>query len=195
MITTIQETFLRFLDLIFYEIISPFFHFIGHILDVVILGPLRFVNAPPMVQMVLVAMLTAIFCFFLRHLFQVEKKEHAFQKVFLKQKAQRDELHHINNWKTREQLAKTMDNEMDERFNTYLADRFVRYGLVYLLPMFLILFWVENSIGTQAVIILPAIFKSPLSLPSLVIFLTSYLITLIILFKKCKQRLKSQEKR
>ncbi len=188
MIASIRETFLKFLDLIFYELISPFFHFIWQALDFVILGPLRFVNAPPVVQIALVAMFTAIFCFFLRYLFQVEKKERTFQKTFLKQKAQRDELHHINDWKMREQLAKTMDNEIDEKFNIYLADRFVRYGLVYLLPMFLTLFWVETSIGTQAVLFLPKIFESPISLPSPVIFLASYLITFVVLFKKRSRR-------
>ncbi len=183
MIEAIIEALSRFADLLFFKIISPLFASLGQLLDLVILGPMRIVHAPVALQIIVVAVLAALFSLLLRRLVGVEAKEQAFRQTFVAQRAQRDELHQIEDWKIREQLTKTMDNEIDEEFNTYLAGRFARYGMVYLLPLFLLLFWLDNSVGTQISVTVPGLFEEEKQLPSLVVFLISYLASLMVFFQ------------
>ena len=139
------KTISNLLDLLYFEVISPVFVFIARGLDMLLIHPLQLLQIPPVVQIMFVALLTGMLSMIIRHLLGVEKKEAAFKAVFTAKKEAQDDLKLISDWKSRETFAKTIDNDIDNDFNSYLAERFARHGMVYLLPIFLSLFWLENS--------------------------------------------------
>ncbi len=133
------------MDLLYFEVISPIFDFVARGLDMLLIQPLQFLNIPPVLQIMFVALLTGMLSMFIRRLLSVEQKDAAFKAVFTAKKEAQDDLKLISDWKSRETFAKTIDDDIDNDFNSYLAERFARHGMVYLLPIFLSLFWLENS--------------------------------------------------
>ncbi len=133
------------LDTLYFEIISPVFVVLGRGLDLLLIQPLQLLQIPPALQIICIASLTALLSLALRRLVRVEEKEAAFKAAFARKKAAQDDLKLISDWKSRETFAKTIDQDIDQDFNSYLAGRFAGHGIVYLLPIFLSLFWLENS--------------------------------------------------
>ena len=133
------------MDLLYFEIISPVFVLIGRGLDILLIQPMQFLHIPLVLQIMFIALLTGMLSMLIRRLLGVEQKDAAFRAVFAARKEAQDDLKLISDWKSRETFAKTIDNEIDNDFNSYLAERFARHGMVYLLPIFLSLFWLEHS--------------------------------------------------
>lgn len=141
----IIKTISELLDSLYFEIISPVFAALGRVLDLLLIQPLQFLQIPPVLQVICIATLTALLSLGLRRLVKVEEKDAAFKAAFARKKAAQDDLKLISDWKSRETFAKTIDQDIDQDFNSYLAGRFAGHGIVYLLPIFLSLFWLENS--------------------------------------------------
>jgi ABC-type transport system involved in cytochrome bd biosynthesis fused ATPase/permease subunit len=138
-------TIAAFLDLLYFKVISPAFVFVAKGLDMLLIRPLQFLQVPPVLQVMFIALLTVLLSMAIRHLLRVEEKDAVFRANFAAKKAAQDDLQLISDWKSRETFAKTIDQDLDHDFNGYLAERFARHGMVYLLPIFLSLFWLENA--------------------------------------------------
>ncbi len=133
------------LNLLYFEIISPVFVFIAGALDTAVIQPLQFLHIPAVLQIMFIALLTGMLSMLIRHLLGAEQKDAAFKELFAVKKEAQNDLKLISDWKSRETFAKSIDDDIDNDFNSYLAERFARHGMVYLLPIFLSLFWLENS--------------------------------------------------
>jgi len=180
--------FSSLLDTIFYSVISPLGNMLGYILTLALLRPMQLLQLPPALQVACIAVLTAMVSLVLRKLLKTEEKEQEFRVRFLAQKKEQEELHRISDWKSREKLAKVMDDDIDEDFNSYLAGRFARYGITYLLPMFLVLYWLQSSTGYTIVLHLPGNPLGLTSIPLLVVFLVCYGATLFVSFRLRKNK-------
>jgi ABC-type transport system involved in cytochrome bd biosynthesis fused ATPase/permease subunit len=139
------KTITKLLDFLYFEVISPVFIVIARGLDMLLIQPLQFLQVPTVLQVMVIAILTGLLSMTIRRLLRVEAKEAAFKATFTQKKDAQDDLKLISDWKSRETFAKTIDNDIDQDFNSYLAERFARHGMVYLLPIFLSLFWLENT--------------------------------------------------
>jgi len=137
----LYNAFLDIVDWIYGALIAPLFAFMSKALEQILLYPMDTVGIPIGVQIVIIGTLAAILSQMLRKALRVDKKEEAFRKMFMEKKAEQEHFKMISDWKKRQLLYETSDKELDELFNTYLAQRFSRYGLIYLLPIFLTLFW------------------------------------------------------
>ncbi len=169
------------LNLLFFHGIGPFFSFVGRGLEWLVLRPLELLQLPPAVQVMVVAALTAALSSGVRRLLGSAKKDEAFRRRFAARKAEQQDLQLISDWKSRETFAKAIDDDIDLDFNTYLAERFARYGLTYLLPIFFTLFWLDHALGTAAAsIVLPSnpLGISVISAPT--IFLLFYCLALLL---------------
>jgi membrane protein implicated in regulation of membrane protease activity len=147
------KTISTLFDHLYIEFIGPLFTLLVQGLDAVILRPLQFVHLPAILQVIVVGILTALLSVWIRRRMKVDAKEAAFRAAFLAQKAQQDDLKLISDWKSREAYAKVIDDDIDQDFNSYLAERFARYGLIYLLPIFLTLSWLQNAIVPGGVLL------------------------------------------
>jgi len=181
-----------FLDWLMYGVLTPLFSSISHILQVIIITPLEAIGAPLWLQVALVALMTAGISIFIRKLLRVDEKEAAFQKAFMERKKAQELIQQIDDWKKQSVLYDASDKELDEKFNEYLAQRFARYGLTYLIPVFFALFWLDHipsvvrlkeETGAVFVIAFPSTVKgvSGISLPLL--FMSIYLLAIFSYFK------------
>ena len=150
---------------------------------------MQMVHLPPAMQVVVVAVLTASLSLFLRKMVKAEEKDRIFKEQFTAKKKQQEELHRITDWKSREKFAKAMDDDIDEDFNTYLAGKFARYGIAYLLPLFLVLYWLTITTGYTTVIELPDNSQNITGIPVMVVFLVSYCAWLFGYFTLRKKKL------
>jgi len=181
-----------FLDWLMIAVFTPLFSAIGHFLQTIIISPLDALGAPLWLQVALVALMTAGISIFIRKLLRVDEKEAEFQRAFMERKQAQELIKEIDDWKKQSVLYDASDQELDERFNDYLAQRFARYGLTYLMPVFFALFWLDHipavmrlkeETGAVFVITFPGQIKgvSGISLPLL--FMTVYLLAIFSYFK------------
>lgn len=184
------------LDWLFESVVSPIFVYIAQGLELVILKPLMIIGFPPALQVAFVGFITGMLTLFLRKYIRVEEKEAVFQQLFEAKKAAQKPIDHLSDWKTRDVLYRASDKELDESFNTYLAQRFARHGIVYLLPIFFALFWLDNvmphkggaaSPGAKFVLILPDNSYGIEGLSVSFVFFVAYILTLIA-FSVVKKR-------
>ena len=187
------KTISQLLDALFFNVISPVFILLSQGVELLLLRPLQFLQVPEALQVYWVGIVAAVLSLFLRKVMRVEEKDAAFRADFLAKKSQQEDLHLISDWKSREKFAKAIDDDIDNDFNTYLAGRFARYGVVYLLPIFLTLYWLQNVFaGIRFLVVLPG---EPLGLQGLsanLIFLFSYCVSLFTYFKLLKKTRKSR---
>ena len=183
MIEQLLKTVSRLLDSLYFEIISPAFIFVAKGLDVLLIQPLQFLQVPPVLQIMFIAFLTGMLSMAIRHLVRVEEKEAAFKSTFTKKKDAQDDLKLISDWRSRETFAKTIDNDIDNDFNSYLAERFARHGMVYLLPIFLSLFWLENVLDSGILYELPENRFGIQGIYPQFVFLLTYCLVLVAYFK------------
>jgi len=189
----ITQYFLDLFDIVFFSVISPVFLVVGRGLELLLMEPLRLIQLPVALQVVLVAVLAALVSLRLRKWMQVEEKEQAFRVRFEASREQQQDLKLISDWKSRETYAKTIDNEIDQEFNTYLAGRFVRYGVVYLLPLFLTQFWLGEVIDETFVLAVPSA-SGPVGVSQMAVFLPVYCLSLYLAFRRMKRKKKALEK-
>ncbi len=185
--------FSSLLDTLFYGAIVPLFSLISSLLEMIILRPMQLLHLPPALQVALIALLTALLSISLRKLVKAEEKDRIFKEKFIAKKKQQEELHRITDWKSREKFAKAMDDDIDEDFNTYLAGRFARYGIAYLLPIFLVLYWLDVTTVYTTVINLPGDSQNITGIPVMVVYLTIYCACLFSYFTLRKRKLKRKQ--
>lgn len=191
MIDQLLKTISSVLDSLYFEIISPAFILVAKGLDMLFIQPLQFLQIPPVLQIMFIAFLTGMLSIAIRRLVRVEEKEAAFKKSFTRKKDAQDDLKLISDWKSRETFAKTIDNDIDNDFNSYLAERFARHGMVYLLPIFLSLFWLENVLGST---ILFSVSENRFGIQGIYpqfVFLLTYCLVLVIFFRMRRKKQKS----
>lgn len=178
-------------DFLYFEVISPAFVFIARGLDMLLIQPLEFLQIPPVLQIMFIAFLTGMLSMAIRHLLRVEEKEALFKATFTKKKDAQDDLKLISDWKSRETFAKTIDNDIDQDFNSYLAERFARHGMVYLLPIFLSLFWLENALKSSGILFsLPENRFGLQGIYPQFVFLVTYCLVLVIFFRLRRKKRK-----
>ncbi len=131
------------LDWIFTDIVVPVFSAVSRLLEFLILKPMDAAHFPFWLELTVIASLTALLSLYIRKLLRIDEKEAAFQEAFLARKQAQEFIKDIDDWKKQSVLYDASDKELDEEFNTYLAQRFSRYGLTYLMPSFLVLFWLD----------------------------------------------------
>jgi hypothetical protein len=191
-----METVNNILDLVFYKGIQPLILFIKDLLDIVFLRSLSLLSVPYWAQVVFIAICLVLLAFGLRKWLNVERKEKIFRKKFVAQKTKRDTITIIPDKRNRDALLSSADQSIDEDFNTYLAQHYFRYVLVYLLPIFLVMSWLNNSLddrilpvvsGQTYLFLLPS---HPLGMQGISVtflFLSSYIFFLIAGFQLKKQ--------
>ncbi len=184
------------LDILFYDCIEPLFLFIRSGLDLVFLKPLSFLHIPPAGQVVIIASLTALLAFGLRKWLHVEEKNEQFRKDFVREKKRRDTIAIVKEKEIRDAMFESADKSIDEDFNTYLAQHYFQYVLVYLLPLFLVMAWLNSNFGAtvlptaegKAYLFLLA--SKPMGMQGVsvtLLFLGSYILFLILGFQLKKR--------
>ncbi len=146
---TILEKITGGLDWLFAALVSPLFTGMAQGLELLLLRPLTLLHIPIALQTVIIAALTACLSLAIRALIQVEKEEGLFRKKFVAKRTSQKNIDLIPDWKTRDSFYRTTDSDIDDDFNTYLAQRFARHTATYLLPIFLALYWLETALPTE----------------------------------------------
>ncbi|HIP39535.1 MAG TPA: hypothetical protein EYG88_09175 [Desulfocapsa sulfexigens] len=187
-----MQTLNTLLDTVFYNIISPAIIVIRNLLDLIFLTTLSSLHIPLSGQVLIVSICTVLFAFFLRRLLKVDEKNRKFKKQFMAQKEKRDTIKIVEDEKARDAMLQSADQSIDEDFNTYLAQHYFRYVLVYMLPVFLVMAWLNSSLdktvlpmaeGQTYLFLLPS---KPLGMHGVsvtLLFLSSYVLFLIIGFR------------
>ena len=185
------------LDRLYYDGIAPLFQMLGHLLSLIFIDPLVYLHVPMGLHVVLLAVLTACFSFFLRYLLKVEEKVHHFNALFAEKRRRQQDLQLISDKYSREALYRVTDDELNSDFNTYLALHYARYVTVYMLPLFLVLAWL-NTVFTETMLLnllgRPFLFKVPENsygisgLSVTFVFLLTYVLSLIVGFQWLRWR-------
>ncbi|MBM9518937.1 hypothetical protein JWG39_03795 [Desulforhopalus vacuolatus] len=184
------------LDYIFYRGIQPLILCVRDLFTFIFLDTMSLAGIPYSGQVVIIAVSTVLFAFLLRKWLDVETKEKIFQKKFAAQKAERDNITVIPDKNNRDAMFTSADQSIDEDFNIYLAQHYFRYVLIYLLPIFLVMAWLNSTLDEK---VLPVVSEHPylFLLPSkpfgmegvsvTLLFLFSYLVSLIAGFQLKKR--------
>lgn len=180
MFEKIAQIAVQAIDSLYTSLVSPFFNMLGHGLELILLKPMTFLHIPIVMQIILLAALTAAFSIFIRGKIGATEKEKKFQHRFQDLKKCQEPIGEITDWKQRDVLYRTSDNLIDEEFNTYLAQRFAQQMMIYLIPIFMVLFWLNQVFldampPLQSIKLLLGLKNIPISL----IFLPSYVAVLI----------------
>ena len=187
-----MEFLIHILDWLYYECIGPAFQLLAHILSIIFIRPLTYLQVPIWLHVILLAVLTSCFSFFLRRLINVEEKVNHFNTLFTEKRRRQQNLQMISDKYSRQALYKVTDDELNDDFNTYLAHHYARYVAVYLLPIFLTLAWINSVfneemilalLGNRFIINLPANIFGLTGLSVTFIFLLTYVFCLIIGFQ------------
>lgn len=180
------------LDWLYFDCIAPLFGLLGRLLSLMLIQPLSLLNTPVWIQIVFIAVLTACFSFFLRYKLGVEEKVRHFNALFAEKRRRQQDLQIISDKYSREALYRVTDDELNSDFNTYLAHHYARYVTVYMLPVFLVLSWLntvfsekilEQLSGTMYVLPVPANDFGVLGLSVTGVFLLTYILCLILGFR------------
>ncbi len=185
------------LDILYYNCIGPLFQLLGRLLNLIFIMPLAWLHVPIWLHVALLAILTSFFSFFLRRLLNVEKKAEQFRTIFAEKRRNQQELQVISDKYSREALYKSTDEDLNNDFNTYLAYHYARYMTVYMLPLFLIMAWLNMvfseemllaRFNSRFVVLLPENSLGMTGLSVTLIFLFVYVLCLIIGFQILRRR-------
>ncbi len=139
-----MEILNRSLDWLYFGVLTPIFHAIAWLLSLVFIRPLAWLHTPVWLHVALLGALTAFFSLQLRSLLKVDEKVARFNAMFAEKRRRQQNLQYIPDKYSREALYKVTDDELNHDFNTYLANHYARYVTVYLLPVFLVLAWLNT---------------------------------------------------
>ncbi len=186
-----METLNRSLDWLYFGVITPFFRGIGWLLSLVFIRPLAWMHTPIWLHVALLGTLTAVFSLQIRRLLGVDEKVAKFNAMFAEKRRRQKNLQFIPDKYSREALYRVTDDELNNDFNTYLANHYARYVTVYLLPVFLILAWLNtvfsdsflrHVVGIPYAIGVPANRFDIQGLTVTAVFLLSYIVSLMVGF-------------
>ncbi len=198
----VMESLNRLLDWLYYEALTPIFLFVGRVLELFFITPLVWLHVPVWLHVLLIAVLTACFSFWLRLLLHVEEKVEKFNAMFAEKRRRQQDLQMITEKYSREALYRVTDDELNSDFNTYLAHHYARYVTVYMLPVFLVLAWL-NSVFSET--FLNSRFGVPYVLPVPTnsygisgisvtsVFLLTYVLCLIVGFQILRSKKKKRK--
>ncbi len=190
------------LNWIWLHILTPVALAVGKGLEVIILRPLSEAGLSPFGQVLVVGMLVGLLSMIIKRLLKTQEKEEAFRKLFEKKKEVEEGIRQIDDWKIKKVLYETSDEDIDEEYNKFISIKFAHFGLTYLLPIFLTLYWLSCVFSPEKLteitgsIFLLKLPQNPIHLPGLSVPLTffigyfsSYTIkkTITILSKKLKK--------
>jgi uncharacterized membrane protein (DUF106 family) len=197
-----MESISRILDWLFYDCITPVFVILGKLLSLLFIKPFVLVHTPLWLHIIVLAVLMSFFSFYLRRLLKVEEKVQTFNKLFAEKRRRQQNLQYISEKYSREALYRVTDDDLNNDFNTYLAHHYARYVTVYMIPLFLVLAWL-NSVFTESYLIsqfgIPFVLKVPenrfgmVGLSLSAIFLFIYVLCLIIGFHIMRRRKKANK--
>jgi len=189
----------QILDWIYFGIITPVFQMIGWLLSLVFIKPLVALHTPIWLHVAILGLLTAAFSHYVRHLLRVDEKVARFNELFAEKRRRQMDLQMIPDKYSREALYRVTDDELNSDFNSYLAHHYARYVTVYMLPIFLILAWL-NMVFSSSVLVarcgMPYVVSVPENrfgvqgLSVTAIFLLAYITGLIAGFYLKKKRKK-----
>lgn len=100
-------------------------------------------------QVIAVSVITAVISLALKKLLGIETKEKAYKENFTRKKSLHGPIAEIGDWRKRDLLYHAIDRELDDEYNTYLAGRFARHGIVYLLPVFSAFILLQNLLAAE----------------------------------------------
>jgi len=140
------------LNWIWLHFLTPVAMAIGKGLEVVILGPLSKANLGPFGQVLIVGMLVGLLSMLIKRLLRTQEKEEAFRQLFEKKKEIEEGIKQIEDWKIKKVLYETSDEEIDEEYNKFLSIKFAHFGITYLLPIFLSLYWLSSVFTPERLI-------------------------------------------
>ncbi len=192
-----MEQLNRALDWLYYDGIVPLFHALAWLLSLVFIRPLAALGTPVWLHVLLLAVLTACFSFWMRSLLRVDEKVRRFNELFAEKRRRQQDLQLIPEKYSREALYRITDEELNSDFNTYLAHHYARYVTVYMLPIFLVLAWLNSvfsdgllteRFGSIYVVTLPANGLGIGGLTVTSVFLLTYVLCLIIGFQILRRR-------
>lgn len=135
------------LDNLYFNFIAPFFSGLSGILETGLITPFSMLHLPILLQVILLALLLAVFSFTMRRLLHVEQKTRLFNERFAAKREKQQDLQLISDKYSRGALYRVTDEELNDEYNRFLAGHYARYVSIYLLPLFLILAWL-NTIFT-----------------------------------------------
>ncbi len=192
-----MEVLNRLLDWLYYDCVAPLFQLAGRLLSLIFIQPLVMLHVPLWLHVICIAVFTACFSFFLRRLLGVEQKVKHFNALFVEKRRRQQDLQLISDKYSREALYRVTDDELNSDFNTYLAHHYARYVTVYMLPLFLVLAWL-NTVFSEAVILAGTGHAFVLTVPAnrfgvpgmsvTSIFLLTYVFCLIIGFQILRRK-------
>ncbi len=198
----VMESISHILDWLFYDCITPVFLLFGRLLSLIFIKPFVLLHVPLWIHLVLLAILLSFFSFYLRRLLKVEEKVQRFNALFAEKRRRQQNLQYITEKYSREALYRVTDDELNNDFNTYLAHHYARYVTVYMIPVFLVMAWL-NSVFSEAYLVAhfgsPFVYKFPesrfgmIGLSVSAIFLFTYVLCLIIGFQIMRRRKKANQ--
>ncbi len=169
------------LNWIWLHILTPVALAIGKGLEVIILRPLSEAGFNPFEQVLIVGILVGLLSMLIKKLLKTQEKEEAFRRLFAKKKRLEENIKHLDDWKIKKVLYETSDEEIDEEYNKFISVKFAHFGLTYLLPIFLTLYWLsciftpEKLIEKTGSIFLLTLPDNPLHLHGLSVPLTFFI--------------------
>ncbi|VAW37752.1 hypothetical protein MNBD_DELTA03-809 [hydrothermal vent metagenome] len=128
----------------------------------------------------------------MRYFLRVDEKTRRFNEEFSRKREEQQALQLITDKYSREALYRITDEELNARYNYFLAHHYARYVIIYMLPLFLTLAWL-NQVYSAAVLGNPFVIIIPLNnfgvqgLSVTFLFLLTYVISLIIGFRLQKK--------
>ena len=176
------------LDMLYANVIAPFFVLLAHLMTSLFIAPMTAMGLPIALQVPLLAMATALFSLWLRRKMRVAEKLAAFNEAFAAKRARQQDLQLVADKYIRSAMYEASDDDLNDDYNTFLAHHYGRYVLIYLLPIFLVMAWLNQiftaemlcqTLGHPFVLALPAHFNGVQGLSVTAIFLFCYLLTLI----------------
>ena len=181
-----------FLNGLYYGLIAPFFRFCARVLTLLLIRPMTLLHLPPWLQVCVIAVLAGLFAFWMRGLLRVDERVREFNRRFAEKRRQQQELRHIPDKYSRDALYRTTDEELNEEYNTFLAYHYARYVMIYMLPLFLILAWLNSVFsapwlmaryGRPYLVALPPNSFGIGGLSVTFLFLLCYILTLVVGFR------------
>ena len=136
-----------FLGRLFENVVLPGFRTAAEFMDAVILGPLQAAGIPSTAKITIIGLLTWAVSSFLNRLLRMERQSQEFRTTFTKEKDDwTAAVAAAPNPESRSTMLGLRDSSLDHLYNNYLAGLFVRNGVAYLLPVLLVLLWLDSSI-------------------------------------------------
>ena len=191
------------LNMVYEQFIGPLFFLLGQGLNTLILQPLVFLQFPVSLQIVTAGLIFAALSLILRRVVKIREHEMEFRRKFAEKYSIQEDIAKISDWKMKSLMYDHVDRELDEFFNTYMAQKYVRYVAVYLLPLFMGEIWLNSVFspdnlydihGSTYALPLPANSAGIHGLTVSALFLLAWLLGLIV-FALAGKLIKKSDKR